>query len=86
LINIQPSSALQGGIPFECLCGKMSDYSSLRLFGCVCYVLLVPRECVRIDGQEGGELGFLFVFKTLMQNLNKFNLHNFRSTNSSNTS
>jgi hypothetical protein len=35
LINIQPSSALQGGIPFVRLCGKMPDYSSLRLFGCV---------------------------------------------------
>jgi transposase InsO family protein len=44
LINIQPSSALQGGIPFEHLCGKTSDYSSLRLFGCVCYILLAPRE------------------------------------------
>jgi transposase InsO family protein len=37
LINIQPSSALQGGIPFEHLCGKMPDYSRLRLFGCVVY-------------------------------------------------
>jgi hypothetical protein len=24
------------------------------------------RHCVRIDGPRGGELGFLFVFKTLM--------------------
>jgi hypothetical protein len=35
LINIQPSLALQGGIPFERLCGKTPDYSSLHLFGCV---------------------------------------------------
>jgi hypothetical protein len=35
LINIQPSWALQGGIPFQRLCAKTSDYSSLRLFGCV---------------------------------------------------
>jgi transposase InsO family protein len=35
LINIQPSSALHCGIPFEHLCGKMSDYSSLHLLGCV---------------------------------------------------
>jgi hypothetical protein len=35
LINIQFSSALQGGIPFERLCGKTLDYSSIRLFGCV---------------------------------------------------
>jgi hypothetical protein len=36
--------------------------------------------------QEGGELDFLFIFKTLMRNLNKVNLHNFKNTNSSNTS
>jgi hypothetical protein len=32
LINIQSSSTLQGGIPFERLCGKTPDYSSFRLF------------------------------------------------------
>jgi hypothetical protein len=48
LINIQPSSALQGGIPFEYLCGKTSDYSSLCLFSCVCYVLFAPRECTKL--------------------------------------
>jgi hypothetical protein len=42
LINIKPSSALQGGIPFEHLCVKMLDYSNLHIFGCVCYVLLAP--------------------------------------------
>jgi hypothetical protein len=48
LINIQPSSALQGGIPFERLCAKTPDYSSLHLFGCVCYVLLAPHECTKL--------------------------------------
>jgi hypothetical protein len=48
LINIQPSLVLQGGIPFECLCGKMPDYSSLRIFGCVCYVLFAPHECTKL--------------------------------------
>jgi hypothetical protein len=52
LINIQPSSALQGGIPFERLCGKTSDYSSLHLFGCVCYVLLAPRERTKLIAQS----------------------------------
>jgi hypothetical protein len=47
LINIQPSSTLQGGIPFERVCGKTSEYSSLHLFGCVCYVLLAPHECTK---------------------------------------
>jgi hypothetical protein len=52
LINIQPSSALQGGIPFERLCGKTPNYSSLRLFGCVCYVLLAPRERIKLTTQS----------------------------------
>jgi hypothetical protein len=48
LINIQPSSVLHGGIPFERLCGKTPDYSSLRHFGCVCYVLLAPHERTKL--------------------------------------
>jgi hypothetical protein len=48
LINIQPSSTLHGGIPFKRLCGKTSDYSSLHLFGCVCYMLLAPRERTKL--------------------------------------
>jgi hypothetical protein len=51
LINIQPSSALQGGISFEHLCGKTLDYSRLRLFGCVYYVLLVPHERTKLTAQ-----------------------------------
>jgi hypothetical protein len=52
LINIQPSSTLQGGISFERLCGKTPDYSSLHLFGCVCYVLLAPRERNKLTAQS----------------------------------
>jgi hypothetical protein len=48
LINIQPSAALQGGIPLERLSGRSPDYSMLRLFGCVCYVLLAPRERTKL--------------------------------------
>jgi hypothetical protein len=48
LINIQPSSALQSGIPFERLCGKTPDYSSLHLFDCVCYMLLASHECTKL--------------------------------------
>jgi hypothetical protein len=51
LINIQPSSSLQGGIPFEHLCDNTLNYSSLRLFGCVCYVLLAPRERSKLTAQ-----------------------------------
>jgi hypothetical protein len=52
LINIQPSSALQSGILFERLCGKTPDYSSLRLFGYVCYVFLAPREHTKLTAQS----------------------------------
>ena len=52
LINIQPSTALQGGIPMECLTGRSPDYSALRMFGCVCYVLLAPRERTKLTAQS----------------------------------
>jgi hypothetical protein len=45
-----------------------------------------PWCSVRIDVPRGGELCFLFVFKTLMRNLNNVNLHNSRSQNSPNAS
>ncbi|WVZ94097.1 hypothetical protein U9M48_040034 [Paspalum notatum var. saurae] len=48
----KPSSALHGGIPLERLCGKAPDYSDLRLFGCVCYVLLAPRERTKLTAQS----------------------------------
>jgi hypothetical protein len=41
-----------------------------------------PVTRVRIDDPRGGELGFLFINKTLMRTLNKVNLYNFRSPNS----
>ncbi|WVZ51873.1 LOW QUALITY PROTEIN: hypothetical protein U9M48_002974 [Paspalum notatum var. saurae] len=52
LINIQPSSALHGGIPLERLCGKVPDYFDLRLFGYVCFVLLAPRERTKLTAQS----------------------------------
>ncbi|WVZ71258.1 hypothetical protein U9M48_019867 [Paspalum notatum var. saurae] len=48
----KPSSALHGGIPLERLCGKAPDYSDLRLFGCVSYVLLAPRERTKLTAQS----------------------------------
>jgi hypothetical protein len=43
LINIQPSSALQGDIPFERICSKTLDYSSIHcLVVCaMCFLHLV---------------------------------------------
>jgi hypothetical protein len=52
LIHIQPSSILHGGIPFEHLCGKTPDYSIIRLFGCVCYVLFAPHERTKLIAQS----------------------------------
>jgi hypothetical protein len=52
LINIQPSSALQGSIPFERLCGKTPDYSSLHPFSRVFYVLLTPHEHTKLTAQS----------------------------------
>jgi hypothetical protein len=52
LINIQSSAALQGGIPLEHLSGRSPDYSMLRLFGCVCYVLLAPRERTKLTARS----------------------------------
>jgi hypothetical protein len=36
----------------ERLSGCSPDYSTLRLFGCVCYVLLVPRERTKLTDQS----------------------------------
>jgi hypothetical protein len=51
LINIQYFLALQGGIPFEHLCGKTPDYFSLHLFIYVCYVL-APHERTKLTAQS----------------------------------
>jgi hypothetical protein len=52
LVNIQPSAALQGGIPLERLSGCAHDYSAICLFGCVCYVLLAPRERTKLTARS----------------------------------
>jgi hypothetical protein len=52
LINIQPSATLQGCIPLERLSGRSPDYSMFRLFGCIRYVLLAPRERTKLTAQS----------------------------------
>ena len=39
-----PSSILHNQSPFECLYGTPPSYSSLGVFGCVCFVLLQPHK------------------------------------------
>jgi hypothetical protein len=48
-INRLPSSALQNVTPFERLCGTPASYSSLRVFGCACFVLLQPHEHSKLE-------------------------------------
>ena len=52
LINRQPSSKLSGKCPGEVLFGKPPNYDHLRVFGCVCYVLLAPRERTKLTAQS----------------------------------
>ena len=52
LINIQPSSRLQGKCPGEVLFGSPAKYAHLRVFGCTCYVLLAPRERTKLSAQS----------------------------------
>ena len=43
-INRIPSLTTHKKSPFELLYDKLSDYSSLRVFGCVCFVSLPSHE------------------------------------------
>jgi hypothetical protein len=48
-INRFPSSVLQNVSPFERLYGTPPSYSSLRVFGCACFVLLQPHEHSKLE-------------------------------------
>jgi hypothetical protein len=52
LINRQPSSKLSGKSSGEVLFGTSPRYDHLRVFGCICYVLLPPRERIKLTAQS----------------------------------
>ncbi|CAN0871895.1 Retrovirus-related Pol polyprotein from transposon TNT 1-94 [Linum grandiflorum] len=49
LINRQITSVLADQSPFYRLYSKLPDYSRLRVFGCVCFVLLPKKERHKLD-------------------------------------
>ena len=47
-INLVPSPTTHNKSPFELLYGQTPDYSSLRAFGCACFVSLPPHEQTKL--------------------------------------
>ena len=48
-INRIPSPTIHNKSPFELLYGQTPDYSSLRVFGCACFVSLPPHEQTKLQ-------------------------------------
>ena len=48
-INRIPSPTTHNKSPFELLYGQTPDYSSLRVFGCACFVFLPPHERTKLQ-------------------------------------
>ena len=51
-INHLPSLALQNVTPFERLYGTPASYSSFRVFGCACFVLLQPHKHSKLESRS----------------------------------
>ncbi|KAL5806227.1 hypothetical protein ACOSQ4_028960 [Xanthoceras sorbifolium] len=49
IINRIPSPTKHNKSPFELLYGQSPDYSSLRVFGCACFVPLPPHERTKLQ-------------------------------------
>ncbi|WVY98629.1 hypothetical protein V8G54_030780 [Vigna mungo] len=52
LINKLSSPSISNESPFTRLFGHPPDYSTLRIFGCACYVHLPPHECTKLTAQS----------------------------------
>jgi len=52
LINRLPSPSIGNESPFIRLYGHPPNYSTLRIFGCVCYVHLTPQERTKLSAQS----------------------------------
>uniref|UniRef100_A0A2N9HB99 Integrase catalytic domain-containing protein n=1 Tax=Fagus sylvatica TaxID=28930 RepID=A0A2N9HB99_FAGSY len=48
-INRCPSPVVENTTPYERLFGTAPNYSLLKVFGCVCFVLLQPHECTKLQ-------------------------------------
>ncbi|CAN1844804.1 Retrovirus-related Pol polyprotein from transposon TNT 1-94 [Linum perenne] len=51
LINRQPTPVLQHSSPFEALYHRRPDYTRLRTFGCVCFVLLPRKDRTKLTSK-----------------------------------
>jgi len=51
LINLSPSSPLNGEIPEEVWSGKKASYGHLRVFGCKAFVHIPKDEKAKLDAK-----------------------------------
>lgn len=49
ITNQIPTSALNSGTSFECLFGTLPDYTSMRIFGCLCHPLHVSNLVNKLE-------------------------------------
>ena len=52
IINRSPSSAIDFKIPKEVWLGRLVDYSSLKIFGCLAYVHMQSEEYSKLDSKS----------------------------------
>ena len=64
-INSIPSPTTHNKSPFEILYGQTPDYSSLRVFGCACFVSLPPLN------EQSSSLVLVFIVFLVMVYLNR---------------